>query len=83
MLDTLTVPAPVKIGGAEFPIRLVVDEDIKHTDQDGVSDCDNRTLLVVSLQPAGKYKRPAWRPSQEQKGLDERALMASQWPSHP
>src|SRR5215813_3969130 len=29
MLDTLTVPAPVKIGGAEFPIRLVADEDIQ------------------------------------------------------
>jgi len=38
---------------------------------------------VVYLQPAGKYKRPAWRPSQGQKGLDERALMASQWSSHP
>jgi hypothetical protein len=33
---------------------------------------------VVYLQRAGKYKRPAWRPSQGQKGLDERALMASQ-----
>ena len=38
---------------------------------------------VVSLQPAGKYQRPAWRPSQGHKGIDERALMASQWPSHP
>ena len=37
---------------------------------------------VVYLQRAGKYKRPAWRPSQGQKGLDERALMASQSPSH-
>jgi hypothetical protein len=36
---------------------------------------------VVSLQRAGKYQRPAWRPSQGQKGLDERALMASQRPS--
>jgi hypothetical protein len=32
MLDTLTVPVPVNIGGAEFPIRLVADEDRKHTD---------------------------------------------------
>jgi hypothetical protein len=45
MLDTLTMPAPVKIDGAEFPIRLMADEDIKHTDQDGVSDGDNRALL--------------------------------------
>ena len=41
-LDTLTLPEPVKIGGAEFPIRLVADEYIKNTDQDGVGYCDNR-----------------------------------------
>ena len=40
-LDTLTVPEPVKIGGAEFPIRLVADEYMKNTDQDGVGYCDN------------------------------------------
>ena len=39
--------------------------------------------MVVSLEPAAKYKRPAWRLSQEQKDLDERLLRASQWPSHP
>ena len=49
MLDTLTMPQPVKMGGAEFPIRLVAEEDRKHTDQDGVSDGDHRTLLP----PAG------------------------------
>src|SRR5215472_6134337 len=38
---------------------------------------------VVYLQRAAKYQRPAWRPSQGQKGLDERAIMASQSPSHP
>jgi hypothetical protein len=38
---------------------------------------------VVSLEPAAKYKRPAWRLSQEQKDLDARLLRASQWPSHP
>jgi hypothetical protein len=38
---------------------------------------------VVSLQRAGKYQRPAWRPSQGQKGIDERALMASPQPSPP
>jgi len=43
----------------------------------------NMARRVVSLQHAGKSQRPAWRPSQGQKGLDERALMASQWPSHP
>src|SRR5262249_20824797 len=38
---------------------------------------------VVSLQPAGKYQRPAWRPSQGHKGIDERALIASPQPSPP
>jgi hypothetical protein len=52
MLDTLTMPQPVKMGGAEFPIRLVTEEDRKHTDQDGVGDGDNRTLLP----PAGGYR---------------------------
>ena len=47
MLDTLTMPEPVKMGGAEFSIWLVADEDIKHTDQDGVRDGDNRALLPV------------------------------------
>jgi hypothetical protein len=36
------MPEPVKIGGAEFPIRLVADEYIKNTDQAGVGYCDNR-----------------------------------------
>ena len=38
---------------------------------------------VVSLQSAGKSQRPAWRPEQGQKGLEERALRAAQWPSDP
>ena len=38
---------------------------------------------VVYLSPAAKYHRLTRRPSQGQKGLDERAVMASQWPSHP
>jgi hypothetical protein len=38
---------------------------------------------VVYLPPADKYHRLTHRLSQEQKGLDERALMASQRPSHP
>jgi hypothetical protein len=38
--------------------------------------------VVVYLQRAGKYKRPPWRPSQGQKGLAERAIMASQPASH-
>jgi hypothetical protein len=46
-LDTLTVPEPVKMGSAEFPIRLVVEEDIKHTDQDGVGNGDHRAVLPV------------------------------------
>ena len=33
---------------------------------------------VMYLQRAGKYKKPAWRLSQEQKDLDERPLRASQ-----
>src|SRR5712691_8406067 len=36
-----------------------------------------RHYRVVYLQRAGKCKRPTWRPSQGQKGLDERALTAS------
>jgi len=53
MRDTLTVSESVKMGGAEFPIRLVADEDIKHTDQDGVGDGDNRALLPPACgQPA-------------------------------
>ena len=38
---------------------------------------------VVYLSPADKYHRLTRRLSQEQKGLEERALMASQRPSHP
>jgi putative transposase len=38
---------------------------------------------AVYLHPADKYYRLTRRPSQGQKGLDERAIMASQWPSHP
>src|SRR2546430_12319246 len=38
---------------------------------------------VVYLHPADKYPRLTHRPSQGQKGIDERALMASQRPSHP
>src|SRR5262249_53768506 len=38
---------------------------------------------AVYLHPADKYYRLTRRPSQEQKGLVERAIMASQWPSHP
>jgi hypothetical protein len=55
-LDTLTVPEPVTIGGAEFPIRLVADEDIKHTDQDGhgyrlegVSALSRSAMVVLSV----------------------------------
>jgi len=43
-LDTLTVPEPVTRGGAEFPIRLVADEERKYTDQNG----DHRALLPPS-----------------------------------
>jgi hypothetical protein len=39
--------------------------------------------LVVYLPNADKYRRLTRRPSQEQKGIDERALMASQRPSPP
>src|SRR5215813_3777189 len=38
---------------------------------------------VVYHQRAAKYQRPAWRPSEGQKGLDERAILSSQRPSHP
>jgi hypothetical protein len=39
--------------------------------------------MAVYLHPAAKYRRLTPRLSQEQKGLDERARMASQWPSPP
>ena len=38
---------------------------------------------VAYLWAAAKYRRCTHRLSQEQKGLDERARMASQRPSHP
>jgi len=38
---------------------------------------------AVYLHPAAKYRRLTPRLSQEQKGLDERTRMASQWPSPP
>ena len=38
---------------------------------------------VVDLSPAAKYKRPAWRPSPEQKGTVHQTIMASQRPSPP
>src|SRR5262245_52332647 len=65
-LDTLALPEPVNMGGAEFPIRLVADEDIKHTDPDGVGYCDNRALLPPACgQPAEERRhigllRYAW-----------------------
>src|SRR6516162_11825940 len=58
MLDTLTMSEPVKMGGAEFPIWLVADEDRKHTDQDGVGDSDNRAVLPpAGGQPAEERRQ--------------------------
>ena len=42
----------------------------------------NYFSLVGHQQLAGKYTIPAWHVTRA-KGLDEKALMASQWPSHP
>jgi hypothetical protein len=47
-----------------------------HTGEDPIAE-----LLVVSLQPAAKYQRPAWQPSPGQKNAAHRAIMASQRPS--
>jgi hypothetical protein len=44
---------------------------------------DNTFQWVVYLSPADKYHRLTHRPSQGQKGLDERAIMTSPWSSHP
>ena len=41
------------------------------------------TREAVYLHPADKYSRLIRRVSLEQKGLYERALLASQWPSPP
>src|SRR5262245_55047322 len=52
------MPEPVKMGGAEFSIRLVTDEDRKHTDQDGVGDSDDRDFLPPSCgQPAEERRQ--------------------------
>jgi hypothetical protein len=42
-----------------------------------------RAYQVVYPMAADKSPWPTCRLSQEQKGLDERALMASQWSSEP
>jgi hypothetical protein len=42
----------------------------------------NTLTGAVYLAAADKYRRLTHRLSQEQKGLDERALMVSPWPSH-
>src|SRR5262249_55983854 len=47
--------------------------------------CESMVRLhqrAVYLPTADKYRRRTRRLSQEQKGLDERALMVSAWPSH-
>jgi len=46
-----------------------------------IVDGTGRLPAVVSLPNADKYRGLTRRPSQGQKGLDERALMASQRPS--
>ena len=38
---------------------------------------------AVYLHPVAQYRRLTSQLAQEQKGLDERARMASQWPSLP
>ena len=47
------------------------------------SQRQRRVFLVVYLRPADKYPRLTHRPLQGQKGIYERALRASQRPSHP
>ncbi len=42
--------------------------------------CDHR---AVYLHTADKYHGFTHRPSPGQKGMDEKAIMASQWPSEP
>jgi hypothetical protein len=59
---------------------------LSHLDRknvEGIAALVDVQRLVVYLSPAAKYDRLTRRPSQGQKGLDERAIMASQWPSHP
>jgi hypothetical protein len=40
-------------------------------------------LWAVYLHPADKYHGFTHRPSSGQKGMDEKAIIASQWPAHP
>ena len=59
-LDTLTLPEPVKIGGAEFPIRLVADEDIKNTGGvPNVERCRSQkfTILCLNGSKTSKLRR--------------------------
>src|SRR5262249_48856211 len=62
--------------GKEQEVQVLYDEGLAN--HIGPEPCG-----VVSLQRAGKYQRPAWRPSQGQKGIAERALLASPQPSPP
>jgi hypothetical protein len=59
-LDTLTMPEPVKIGGAEFPIWLVADEDIKNTDQDGVGLIPSDFVVHRFRPPMEEAIRRLW-----------------------
>jgi hypothetical protein len=54
MLDTLTLPSPVTIGGADLPIGLMADEHMKHTNTVGAS-----SILARSSQDSNIFRKPA------------------------
>jgi hypothetical protein len=71
--------------GAEFGMARSEEGTGEHGGQVGLTEAlpAMRPREVVSLEPAAKYKRPAWRPSPEQKGAVHRAIIVSQRPSPP
>src|SRR5712664_1761959 len=77
---------PVELAKWTFPIislcREPYEAKVSRTGLTG--GMGRRTVRQRALcLPSDKYHRLTRRPSQGQKGLEERALMTSQWPAHP
>ena len=68
----------------DAPTRQIIAFHVGDRSRDSAKELWGKSPWVGRVpEPAAKYKRPAWRLSQEQKDLDERPLRASRWPSHP
>jgi hypothetical protein len=83
----LVVQAPTRTAPpiADIPRPAGAEVSVPPLPQDDSEISLSVTLpeTAVYLHPAAKYRRLTPRLSQEQKGLDGRARMASQWPSPP